>query len=184
MISTHLLLTADLLYTEDVPDDMETLPSPEQLKRRIIIKGRKAAPVQAAESESEDDDEMDSLSPGGPKRSPASSSDSEASRPTTPVLGGRLSPSASPTASRKTVRQSSSVRSKRRSRDQDQAQTARLEKVTDQSLSHLVNVCQGVHFHGFKEPGGSWRQVLEGGPAGGRSCWREVHSYAVRKLVF
>ncbi|XP_034242163.1 1-phosphatidylinositol 4,5-bisphosphate phosphodiesterase delta-4-like [Thrips palmi] len=141
----------DLLYLDPVSPDMETLPSPEQLKRRIIIKGRKAAPVQAAESESDEDDEMDSLSPhhahglNGRKKASDSSSESDVSRPSSPNL--------SVAANHKTVHKTSS-NGRRRSH-----QPPQLEKVTDQNLSDLVNVCQGVHFHGFKEEGKCYEMV-------------------------
>lgn len=142
---------------------METLPSPEQLKRRILIKGRKAAKVQTPESESDDDDEMDSLSPHHAngtngrlaKKSSDSSSDSDASaspasRPSSP----NLSVAGNHKQDHMPVHKTHSRESRRKSQQQPQ-----LEKVTDQNLSDLVNVCQGVHFHGFKEAGKCYEMV-------------------------
>ncbi|XP_052126651.1 1-phosphatidylinositol 4,5-bisphosphate phosphodiesterase zeta-1 [Frankliniella occidentalis] len=141
----------DLLYLEDVPEDLEALPSPEELKHRILIKGRKAAPVQTPESESDDDDEMDSLSPpngrSNGKKSSESSSESEPSRPPSPAAQD-----AGPAAHKPAVRKVSAARRK-------PSTAAQLEKVTDQKLSDLVNVCQGTHFHGFKEPGKCYEMV-------------------------
>lgn len=154
----------DLLYLDPVSPDMEVLPSPEQLKRRVIIKGRKAAPVLTPESESDDDDEMDSLhlpgsNGGSGRRSPDSSSDSDtsqslspASRPASPTPGPS-SPSPHRRQHKAAVRKTSSSR---RKSSQNQPQ---LEKVTDQDLSDLVNICQGTHFHGFKGDGKCYEMV-------------------------
>jgi hypothetical protein len=51
-----------MLYTEPVQEDMETLPSPEALKRKIIVKAKKqAAAEKASESESEEEEEAERI---------------------------------------------------------------------------------------------------------------------------
>ncbi|PNF34726.1 hypothetical protein B7P43_G05494 [Cryptotermes secundus] len=51
-----------MLYTESVKEDMEFLPSPEALKRKIIVKAKKKAPAEKAnESESEEEEEAEKI---------------------------------------------------------------------------------------------------------------------------
>jgi hypothetical protein len=51
-----------MLYTEPVKEDMESLPSPEALKRKIIVKAKKKAPAEKAnESESEEEEEAEKI---------------------------------------------------------------------------------------------------------------------------
>jgi hypothetical protein len=51
-----------VLYTEPVAEDMSFLPSPEALKRKIIVKAKKQAPAEKAnESESEEEEEAEKV---------------------------------------------------------------------------------------------------------------------------
>jgi hypothetical protein len=51
-----------MLYTEPVSEDMAFLPSPEALKRKIIVKAKKqAAAEKADESESEEEQEAEKI---------------------------------------------------------------------------------------------------------------------------
>ena len=47
-----------MLYTKPVSEDMTVLPSPESLKRKVIVKAKKQAPAEKEiESESEEEEE-------------------------------------------------------------------------------------------------------------------------------
>jgi hypothetical protein len=51
-----------MLYTEPVKEDMEFLPSPLALKRKIIVKAKKQAPAEKeSESESEEEEEAEKI---------------------------------------------------------------------------------------------------------------------------
>ncbi|KAK3912705.1 1-phosphatidylinositol 4,5-bisphosphate phosphodiesterase delta-3-A [Frankliniella fusca] len=123
----------ELLYTDDVPEDLEALPSPEQLKRRIIIKNRKTA-AQAVEGESGDEEGMDSPRPLNGSVTASDSSSTFVSYVPTPGPDPGLSHLTS-------------------------ASSENLERATNYNLSDLVNVCQATHFHGFEEPGKCYEMV-------------------------
>ena len=50
---------ADLLYTTPVNESMDKLPSPEELKMKIIVKARKSSSEDAAKNEDDDEDGLD-----------------------------------------------------------------------------------------------------------------------------
>ncbi|PSN53110.1 1-phosphatidylinositol 4, partial [Blattella germanica] len=60
-LAKHLKnILGDMLYMESPKDDMKFLPSPEALKRKILVKAKKAAPSgKVVESDSEDEGEGD-----------------------------------------------------------------------------------------------------------------------------
>ncbi|KAJ4448618.1 hypothetical protein ANN_00008 [Periplaneta americana] len=62
VLAKHLRdILQDMLYTEAVTEDMPFLPSPEALKRKVIVKAKK---LSAKPNESESDDEEDADRPG------------------------------------------------------------------------------------------------------------------------
>ncbi|XP_069699232.1 1-phosphatidylinositol 4,5-bisphosphate phosphodiesterase delta-4-like isoform X2 [Periplaneta americana] len=62
VLAKHLRdILEDMLYTEAVTEDMPFLPSPEALKRKVIVKAKK---LSAKPNESESDDEEDADRPG------------------------------------------------------------------------------------------------------------------------
>ncbi|XP_046406042.1 1-phosphatidylinositol 4,5-bisphosphate phosphodiesterase delta-4-like isoform X2 [Ischnura elegans] len=92
-IAYHLKhILKDMLYLEPVDENMEFLPSPEALKRKIIVKAKK-------KSNTHDEDEEN---------------DSEIS--------------------------------------DEHDETCKKPAAVDVHLSDLVNICQAVHFHGFRGP--------------------------------
>lgn len=62
-LARHLRdVLGDMLYTEPVKEDMEFLPSPEALKRKIIVKAKKKGPAEKEnESESEEEQEAEKI---------------------------------------------------------------------------------------------------------------------------
>jgi hypothetical protein len=59
---SRVISFSDMLYTEPVSVDMTVLPSPESLKRKVIVKAKKQPPAEKEnESESEEEEEAEKV---------------------------------------------------------------------------------------------------------------------------